>query len=40
MVAIVSDQWLRPILHNVNLIRPFVQAGLITLDKDKKKAVS
>jgi predicted AlkP superfamily pyrophosphatase or phosphodiesterase len=40
VVAIVSDHGFAPIQHDVNLIGPFVQAGLITLDKDKKKAAS
>jgi len=36
VVAIVSDHGFAPIEHSVNLIAPFVQAGLITLDKNNK----
>jgi len=36
VVAIVSDHGFLPVAHAVNLIAPFVQAGLITLDADKK----
>ncbi|MDB5735606.1 MAG: type phosphodiesterase/nucleotide pyrophosphatase [Alphaproteobacteria bacterium] len=32
VVAIVSDHGFAPVEHDVNLIGPFVQAGLITLD--------
>ena len=32
VVAIVSDHGFAPVEHAVNLIAPFVQAGLITLD--------
>jgi predicted AlkP superfamily pyrophosphatase or phosphodiesterase len=32
VVAIVSDHGFAPVEHDVNLIDPFVQAGLITLD--------
>lgn len=35
VVAIVSDHGFAPVVHDVNLIAPFVQAGLITL-KDGK----
>jgi predicted AlkP superfamily pyrophosphatase or phosphodiesterase len=36
MVAIVSDHGFAPVEHSVNLIAPFIQAGLITLDANKK----
>jgi predicted AlkP superfamily pyrophosphatase or phosphodiesterase len=36
VVAIVSDHGFLPVAHAVNLIAPFVQAGLITLNADKK----
>ncbi|HEX4027041.1 MAG TPA: ectonucleotide pyrophosphatase/phosphodiesterase [Rhizomicrobium sp.] len=36
VVAIVSDHGFAPAEHSVNLIAPFVQAGLITLDKNNK----
>lgn len=36
VVAIVSDHGFAPVTHSVNLIAPFVQAGLITLDGKKK----
>ena len=36
VVAIVSDHGFAPVEHSVNLIAPFIQAGLITLDKDHK----
>ncbi|HEX4271391.1 MAG TPA: ectonucleotide pyrophosphatase/phosphodiesterase [Rhizomicrobium sp.] len=39
VVAIVSDHGFAPVDHSVNLIAPFIQAGLITLD-DKKKVTS
>ena len=39
VVAIVSDHGFAPVEHSVNLIAPFVQAGLITLD-DKKKVTA
>jgi predicted AlkP superfamily pyrophosphatase or phosphodiesterase len=32
VVAIVSDHGFAPVEHSVNLIAPFIQAGLITLD--------
>jgi predicted AlkP superfamily pyrophosphatase or phosphodiesterase len=38
VVAIVSDHGFAPIEHSVNLIAPFVQAGLITLDGSKVTA--
>jgi predicted AlkP superfamily pyrophosphatase or phosphodiesterase len=38
VVAIVSDHGFAPIEHSVNLIAPFIQAGLITLDKGKVTA--
>lgn len=37
VVAIVSDHGFAPIEHEVNLIAPFIQAGLITLDGTKVK---
>jgi len=40
VVAIVSDHGFAPVEHDVNLIASFVQAGLITLDADKKKAAA
>ncbi|HWM61068.1 MAG TPA: alkaline phosphatase family protein [Rhizomicrobium sp.] len=36
VVAIVSDHGFAPVEHAVNLIAPFVQAGLITLDTGNK----
>jgi predicted AlkP superfamily pyrophosphatase or phosphodiesterase len=36
VVAIVSDHGFAPVQHNINLTAPFVQAGLITLNADKK----
>jgi predicted AlkP superfamily pyrophosphatase or phosphodiesterase len=36
VVAIVSDHGFAPVEHSVNLIAPFIQAGLITLDKNSK----
>jgi predicted AlkP superfamily pyrophosphatase or phosphodiesterase len=36
VVAIVSDHGFAPVEHSINLIAPFVQAGLITLDAGKK----
>ena len=36
VVAIVSDHGFAPVEHSVNLIAPFIQAGLITLDKKGK----
>jgi len=36
VVAIVSDHGFAPVDHSVNLIAPFIQAGLITLDKNNK----
>jgi predicted AlkP superfamily pyrophosphatase or phosphodiesterase len=39
VVAIVSDHGFAPVTHSINLIAPFVQAGLITLD-DKKKVTA
>jgi len=36
VVAIVSDHGFAPVEHSVNLIAPFIQAGLITLDKTGK----
>jgi predicted AlkP superfamily pyrophosphatase or phosphodiesterase len=36
VVAIVSDHGFAPVDHSVNLIAPFIQAGLITLDKNRK----
>ena len=36
VVAIVSDHGFAPVEHGVNLIAPFIQAGLITLDANKK----
>lgn len=38
VVAIVSDHGFAPVEHEVNLIAPFVQAGLITLDGAKVKS--
>jgi predicted AlkP superfamily pyrophosphatase or phosphodiesterase len=38
VVAIVSDHGFAPVDHAVNLIAPFVQAGLITLDANNKVA--
>ena len=38
VVAIVSDHGFAPIEHAVNLIAPFIQAGLITLDGAGKVA--
>lgn len=35
-VAIVSDHGFSPVEHDINLIAPFVQAGLITLDAKGK----
>jgi predicted AlkP superfamily pyrophosphatase or phosphodiesterase len=37
VVALVSDHGFAPVAHDVNLIAPFVQAGLITLDGGKVK---
>lgn len=37
VVAIVSDHGFAPVEHEVNLIAPFVQAGLITLEGAKVK---
>lgn len=39
VVAIVSDHGFAPVEHSVNLIAPFIQAGLITLD-DKKNVTA
>jgi predicted AlkP superfamily pyrophosphatase or phosphodiesterase len=36
VVAIVSDHGFAPVEHSVNLIAPFIKAGLMTLDADKK----
>jgi predicted AlkP superfamily pyrophosphatase or phosphodiesterase len=36
VVAIVSDHGFLPVEHSVNLAAPFIQAGLITLDANKK----
>ena len=36
VVAIVSDHGFAPVEHSVNLIAPFVQAGLISLDAGNK----
>jgi len=36
VVAIVSDHGFLPVQHAVNLAAPFIQAGLITLDANKK----
>jgi predicted AlkP superfamily pyrophosphatase or phosphodiesterase len=36
VVAIVSDHGFAPVEHSVNLIGPFIKAGLMTLDADKK----
>jgi predicted AlkP superfamily pyrophosphatase or phosphodiesterase len=36
VIAIVSDHGFAPVEHNINLIGPFVQAGLITLNANKK----
>jgi predicted AlkP superfamily pyrophosphatase or phosphodiesterase len=36
VVAIVSDHGFAPVEHEVNLIAPFVQAGLISLDAKQK----
>jgi predicted AlkP superfamily pyrophosphatase or phosphodiesterase len=36
VVAIVSDHGFAPVEHSVNLIAPFIQAGLITLDAGNK----
>jgi len=36
VVAIVSDHGFAPVEHSVNLIAPFAQAGLITLDAGNK----
>lgn len=36
VVAIVSDHGFAPVEHSVNLIGPFVQAGLIRLDANRK----
>jgi len=38
VIAIVSDHGFAPVEHSVNLIAPFVQAGLITLDAAGKVA--
>jgi len=38
VVAIVSDHGFAPVEHEVNLIAPFVQAGLITLEGAKVKS--
>jgi predicted AlkP superfamily pyrophosphatase or phosphodiesterase len=40
VVAVVSDHGFAPVEHDVNLIAPFVQAGLITLDAGKTKAAA
>jgi predicted AlkP superfamily pyrophosphatase or phosphodiesterase len=37
VVAIVSDHGFAPVLHDVNLIAPFAEAGLITLDAKTHK---
>jgi len=39
VVAIVSDHGFAPVDHSVNLIAPFIQAGLITLDKNGKVSI-
>jgi predicted AlkP superfamily pyrophosphatase or phosphodiesterase len=39
-VAIVSDHGFAPVVHDVNLIAPFVQAGLIGLDASGTKVTS
>jgi len=36
VIAIVSDHGFAPLDHSVNLIGPFIKAGLITLDANKK----
>jgi predicted AlkP superfamily pyrophosphatase or phosphodiesterase len=36
VVAVVSDHGFAPVEHSVNLIAPFIQAGLITLDNKGK----
>jgi predicted AlkP superfamily pyrophosphatase or phosphodiesterase len=38
VVAVVSDHGFLPVQHSVNLLAPFIRAGLITLDVNKKVA--
>jgi predicted AlkP superfamily pyrophosphatase or phosphodiesterase len=40
VVVVVSDHGFAAVSHQVNLMRPFIDAGLITLDAEGKKVVS
>lgn len=40
VVAIVSDHGFAPVVHDVNIIGPFIAAGLITLDENTHRPVA